>query len=472
MEERELDQSRRPDGKDEMNLAEFPLSAIADRLDPGQKTLVFEDRVWDQARGEMVPRQLLITASDEYGLPTARDDEVILGLIQLSRMQGFADRKVPFTRYQLIQLLGWRHEGKSYQRIETSLNRWLGVTLYYKNAWRDRKNACWVDEKFHILDNVTLFDSEKRSKAPPGQTSLLTSTFSWNEVVFKSFKDGNLRSLDFDFFCGLESAVSKRLYRFLDKRFFHRSRWEFNLQELCWEHVGLARSYDASNLKRKLRPAIAELEQRGFLRPMSDGERFRRVSCGEWRVVFERAKGTESRKGERLPPDNALCQALVARGVTPSTALDTVEQYPAEQIQRQMEVFDWLMDRKDERIERSPAGYLISSIRSEYLPPREFKSRAERADAEAKALERVRREEARLEQERIAQERKLQSRQEAVTEFWATMSPEERTQSESEAIAQAGAFERSLLDKGGSLAQATRQKILEDYALRNLELLG
>ena len=75
----------------------------------------------------MVTRQLLITAvPEEYGLPTARDDEVILGLLQLSRLQGFADRRVAFTRYQLIRLLGWRDESKSYERIEKSLNRWIG----------------------------------------------------------------------------------------------------------------------------------------------------------------------------------------------------------------------------------------------------------------------------------------------------------------------------------------------------------
>ncbi|RYD36364.1 MAG: hypothetical protein EOP86_06190, partial [Verrucomicrobiaceae bacterium] len=40
------------DGKDELNLAEFPLSSISDRLDPDQKTMVFEDRVYDERRGD------------------------------------------------------------------------------------------------------------------------------------------------------------------------------------------------------------------------------------------------------------------------------------------------------------------------------------------------------------------------------------------------------------------------------------
>ena len=44
------------DGKDELNLAEFSLCALAHRLRPDQKTLQFEDRVWDERRGAMRTR--------------------------------------------------------------------------------------------------------------------------------------------------------------------------------------------------------------------------------------------------------------------------------------------------------------------------------------------------------------------------------------------------------------------------------
>lgn len=114
----------------------------------------------------------------------------------------------------------------------------------------------------------------------------------------------------FRFFRRLNRSVAKRLYRFLDKRFFHRPRWEFHLQELCWEHVGLARSHDAANLRRKLRPAIEELERHQFIRPASDAERFRKVCSGKWRVFFERAGRGAAKVA--APPSNtdALCQAL------------------------------------------------------------------------------------------------------------------------------------------------------------------
>jgi hypothetical protein len=48
-------------------------------------------------------------------------------------------------------------------------------------------------------------------------------------------------------------------------------------QEFVCEHAGLARTYDSSNLKRKLRCGITELEERGYLRALSDEERFLNV---------------------------------------------------------------------------------------------------------------------------------------------------------------------------------------------------
>lgn len=469
--EKNLDeQPKNVEGKDEMNLAEFPLSAISDRLDPSQKTMVFEDKLWDKSRGATITRQLLITAADEYGLPTALDDEVILGLVQLTRLQGFAERRVTFTRYQLIQILGWRDESRSYERIEKSLNRWIGVTLYYQNAWRDREHASWVDEKFHLLDNVTLYDRDRMSRSGSAQATLPISSFTWNEVVFRSFRAGNLKSLDFEFYKNLRSAVAKRLYRFLDKRFFHRTRCEFNLQELCWEHVGLARSYDAANLKRKLRPAIAELEQNGFIRACPDVERFRKLSSGEWKVLFEKAGSGVAKATPKSSVDESLCKALTERGVTLSTAVELIQAHSPDRVVLQIEVLDWMASQKDARIQRNPAGYLVSAIRGDYVPPREFENRKSQAELEARANELRRKREAKAEKERLRVERSLEAQAEAISSFWISLSDDERERLEAEAILSASPFEQGLLEKGGSLATATRQKLLDGFALRNLEV--
>src|SRR6478752_7290612 len=80
-----------PGFKDELNLAEFPIAALTDRVPDGQTTLVFEDRL-DQRDGAPIVRRLTIMAPSKHGLPAAVDDEVIVGLIQLTkRRNNFTD---------------------------------------------------------------------------------------------------------------------------------------------------------------------------------------------------------------------------------------------------------------------------------------------------------------------------------------------------------------------------------------------
>ncbi len=364
------------DGRDELNLAEFPLAAIADRVPNNQKTLVFEDRIFDSGKSEMITRRLTISASDKYGLPTSLDDEVILGLIQLAKQNRFTQRKVNFSRYQLIQVLGWRHEGRSYERLEKSLKRWLGVTLYYDKAWWDKDEQSWVDENFHILEQVTLYDQERRLKRlRSSNPDSPLSSFTWNEVVFRSFKSGYLKAINLGVFRQLEHAAAKRMYRFLDKRFYHKSRWEFSLVEFACEHIGLSRNYDTGQLKRRLQSAIDELEAVGFLERLTLSQRYVKISRGDWRIVFIK-KATPPI--ERPSPGHAsLTKRLAEFGVTPSVATELVGGYPAELIETQMEVLVRLQQVKERASIRNPAGYLVKSIREGFLPPQRMFPKSE-----------------------------------------------------------------------------------------------
>ncbi len=184
----------------------------------------------------------------KHGLPTSLDDEVLVGLIQLTkRRSNFTDARVLFSRYELIELLGWPQSGQSYRRIEEALHRWVGVVLMYENAWWDNEAKSWVDEQFHVLDNVTLYDRERwRTSARSGKIGraekpgskadkapLPLSSFRWNEVIFRSFQSGNLKQLDLEFYLTLRLPTTKRMYRFRDKRFYRRSRLDFDLRTLA-----------------------------------------------------------------------------------------------------------------------------------------------------------------------------------------------------------------------------------------------
>jgi hypothetical protein len=361
-------------GRDEMNLAEFPLAMLADRVPAGCKTLVFEDRIEDKSQGQHIVRRLTISACDKFGLPTALDDEVILGLVQLSQADDFTNREVPFSRYKLIRLLGWRDEGKSYTRLEESLKRWLGVTLYYDNAWRDKARKRWVNAHFHLLDNLTLYQRTKRGERPvQDDDGGPLSSFTWNETIFRSFQAGNLRKIDLEFYRTLKSAVAKRVYRFLDKHFYFARTLRYNLAQFAREHIGLSRGYDAAQLKRRLTPGIVELEDAGYLEPLPIKERFVRVCRGEWDVFFMRAAKAVLKKAEP-PPAIGPEACLIERGVTATVAARLVRDYSAEMIEAKLQVFDRLAGRRDARMSKNPAGYLVESIRKDYAAPAEFRN--------------------------------------------------------------------------------------------------
>src|SRR5277367_335679 len=103
-------------GRDEMNLAEFPITLLTDRVPKDQKEAIYQDEIYDERTGLALSRKLTISAGN-HGLTTAVDDEIILALIQLTRQKNsFLNRKVEFSRHELVQMLGWDVGGAKYDR--------------------------------------------------------------------------------------------------------------------------------------------------------------------------------------------------------------------------------------------------------------------------------------------------------------------------------------------------------------------
>jgi hypothetical protein len=441
-----------PGWKDELNLAEFPIAALTDRIPDGQTTLVFEDRL-ERRDSTPIIRRLTIMGTHKHGLPTSLDDEVLVGLIQLTkRRSNFTDARVQFSRYELIQLLGWPQSGQSYRRIEEALHRWVGVVLMYENAWWDNKAKSWVDEQFHVLDNVTLYDRERwrpsgragkagkweRSGSKVDKAPLPLSSFRWNEVIFRSFQSGNLKQLDLEFYLKLRLPTTKRMYRFLDKRFYRRSRLDFDLRTLACEHIGLSRSYAPTELKRRLKPALEEMEQLGFLEPLGIEERYSYVKRGCWRIIFIRGRAATAEvqdpaaRREQQPAQ--LMEALKARGVTAKSAQELVEAHPPSRIRTKIEVFDWLLHNEDKRVGKNPAGYLVASIRSDYQVPGDYRTHASEAKAPGTGVKGLREDPQRshLAQRRVSDE--VQAQRDKVREAKLRTAWERLPEAEREAI--------------------------------------
>lgn len=222
-----------------------------------------------------------------------------------------------------------------------------------------------------------------------------------------------------------------------------------------------------AGLKRKLRPAIAELERKGYLEPLSEAERFQKVCSGQWRVVFGKAKGdpTTATTDAVVADTNALITALTERGVAPSTARETVARYPLEQIRAQLAVFEWLRTRNDPRMSRNPPGFLLSAIKGDYAAPRDYLKHAPQTGPKRETAQRFCTRTGRAQKPNAEPEHREHQRDGRVRRFWASLDGAGRTRREAEALARATRLQRQWLQRGGSAADATRQALLEAYAL-------
>lgn len=297
MQQEHLTQKATRYSRDEMNLAEFPLTLLTTRVDQKIKTLEFRDSIKSK-NGELINREWIITGADKFGLPTASDDEVLLGLLKLTVDQGFSGRKIYFTRYELMKALRWTTEGRNYKRLQRALDRLSGVRIKATNAFYDNTTKSHSTVNFGIIDSYEINDARDNSRLAQlsgssvdqymdadsnkpedrSETEIYTATdytpsnysapsfFVWSEVLFNSFQVGYIKKLDLGFYLELTSAVSKRLYRYLDKHFWYRATLRIKVFALCHEKLGISRNYRyLSALMQQLDPALNELMERKFL---------------------------------------------------------------------------------------------------------------------------------------------------------------------------------------------------------------
>lgn len=267
---------------EEMNLAEFPVALLTNGAAKGLKTLTFEGE-----RGT-----LIVTGSDLYGLPTAPDVDVLVALLALTKRENdFREPTVPFSRYELRKILGWPDQGHTYRRIDEAMKRWASVTLFYKGSFYDNSMKANVDATFHIIDDILVYGDEVRKVMRATGQKMPPSTFTWHRIFFASCRNNYLKTLDLDEYFALGSSVTKRIYRFMDKR-FHGDHpvWVFDLRAFAFGHVGLSKNYSDTKIKEQLKPALAELEDIGFLRKMSSEERYTKVARTGWRIRLARGR--------------------------------------------------------------------------------------------------------------------------------------------------------------------------------------
>jgi hypothetical protein len=281
------------DGRDEMNLADFPISALqrvqkSDGQGGKLDRMEFTATRYDPATRQRVRQKVTLTSTARDGLPTPADEHVILALLYVAKhSNNFDDATVQFAPSRLFEIMGWAPNGRSYARLRDVLRRLKALTIRYENAWWDVVGRAYEEEVATGI--ISAYRIARQTSGPRREGQPLESWVTWTQSFHDSLRAGNLKRLDLDVFFRLQTPTAQRMYRFLDKRFYTSPTVAMDLVEFACGHVGLTDAGNVAILKRRLAPAIGELEAIGFLKPAAPEERYQKVRVGQWRVVLERA---------------------------------------------------------------------------------------------------------------------------------------------------------------------------------------
>jgi hypothetical protein len=211
-------------------------------------------------------------------------------------------------------------------------------------------------------------------------------------------------------------------------------------------------------LKRRLKPAITDLENVGFLKRLPEEERFRQVRRGHWEVTFIGERKAKGEKAVRSSSD-PLEAGLVDRGVREPVAADLVRTHSTATIRKCLGQFDELRRRGRDSNLNNPAGLLISWIRNSRDVPNDSArsqgspTRPENAEHDATQIPR---------------------QVEVLREYLAKLSPEEMEVLEAEAMKDATLIQRTGYQRAesagnGRLLADYRKVIMESHVLRLLD---
>ncbi len=190
-----------------------------------------------------------------------------------------------------------------------------------------------MKDSFGLIDRWKLVD-EEASRSHRDKSGW----FIWGDFMWESLQAGNIRTLDFGFWKGLDHPVSKRLFRLLDKRFYKRNMVTFPLKTLAYDKVGVSRKMHTGQIKETLKTGHRELESKGFCKST-----YVKRGRGNWEVVYtdvRRGKGKEM-PAPINPETSSLIKALEDRGIKNGAQL--IQKHPVKKIEAAIENFD---DRK------------------------------------------------------------------------------------------------------------------------------
>lgn len=250
--------------REEMNLVEYPLGFLSRRAPQGVKTIEYHD--WVTIDSQRRPVHWIVTGSAKYGLPVGGDQDYLMAIFKVWHDAGFKDRHIPIgSTYKTLDVMNLPKDGRTYRRFRLALDRWVSLYIKSENAFWDRENNRYVATRgFHLFEDYQLIEKFKKNDTT---IPLPFGYIKASEELWNSVRNGNLKMTDLKLYSSLDSPVTKRLYRYLDKKKRLTNRFSITVKRLAGK-MGLVSTkspYRPVTLRKLLTPSLEQLIQKGVL---------------------------------------------------------------------------------------------------------------------------------------------------------------------------------------------------------------
>jgi hypothetical protein len=342
----------------ERNLEEYPLFELKARQ-RGSNARLFE-RVIEGEGGVSLKQTWKVIPSGEYGMPGPVDQDVYLAVLQLLEQRGGMpeDGEIAFSLYELRKVLGWSDDsGGAYREIRDALVRIQLTGVQSSNAFYSAADEQLIADSFNVWSVHFAQRRKKGGAGSPARTTQDRHVLRFHPVFIRNYEAQYLKGLDVDFFWGLRMPLSKRLYRLIDLQRAGGLSWRTDLFAVR-DQVPLDYPYP-SQIKRALKKAHEELEEKGFL----SGVEYEDNTGVLYRISSVFARRQKALELSGTPQEMFAIERLMREGVRGDTARDLVVSHGAEKCLRYAEALD-----AQEGI-RNRASFLVSAIRKGYALP-------------------------------------------------------------------------------------------------------
>lgn len=318
-------------GKDHAALALLPFAAGDG--EPGPRTVTYQITVDERIRRISVT----LVAGESGCLPTATDQLVFLGLLQLAAHSADPGGWLEFRRTDLFDLLGWSHRNDTWDFLRSSLRRLHELTIRTHTELLSRSGRPYGsgEEGAHLIDRYRL-----------GSARSAVCRVLWGDLVREGFALGDLKRLDWSLCLRLGSPTAIQLYRLLDRvTLSGAASWDVGWRNLA-HALGFSDRYDRpAKFRDKLQPHLERLAEQGVLES------------------YDYARGGDFTFHLRHPLRKALRQVLVDEfGLYEATARQLLAAHDEAAVMTQC---DCLVHGDRRHVKDRPA-YLAAAIRDGY----------------------------------------------------------------------------------------------------------